>query len=79
MYSVKGNGKDHYFVPDFPQILKSLDGRNRDMGDAAREVVLRSFVREVTRLMECAKKRNPGIEIAEVVEYDGEYDKIHTG
>ena len=66
-------------MPDFPQILKSLDGRNRGMGDAAREVVLRSFVREVTRLMECAKKRNPGIEIAEVVEYDGEYDKIHTG
>jgi len=72
VYSVKGsaNSKDHYFVPDFPMILKSLDGRNKDMGHAAREVTLRSFKREVSRLMDCAKKQNPGVEIPDIVEYD---------
>ena len=42
------------------------------MGKAAREVVLRSFKNEVQRLMDCAKRRDPRIEIAEIVEYDGE-------
>ena len=63
-------------MPDFPQILKSLDGRNEDMGDAAREVVLRSFKREVGRLMDCARRQHPGAEIPEIVEYDGMCEMI---
>ena len=62
---------EHYFVPDFPIILKSLEGRNSDMGDAAKEAVLRSFKGEIGRLMECARKRDPGIEMPQVIEYDG--------
>ena len=42
------------------------------MGEAAREVVLRSFTLEVRRLMECTKRRDPSIEIPDIVEYDGE-------
>jgi len=72
VYAVResATGRERYFVPDFPQILKSLDGRNADMGEAAREVVLRSFKNEVQRLMDCAKRRDPSIEIANIVEYD---------
>jgi len=70
VYRVKGPADCHDFMPDFPQILKSFEGRNKDMDDAAREVVLRSFTREIRRLMVCKERQSPGTQIPHIVEYD---------
>lgn len=72
VYRIKcpANGKDYDFIPDFPQILKSFEGRNKDMDNAAREVVLRSFKQEIRRLMVCKRRQNPGTQIPLIVEYD---------
>ena len=73
VYRIKcpANGKDYDFIPDFPQILKSFEGRNKDMDNAAREVVLRSFEQEIRRLMDCKGRQNSGTQIPLIVEYDG--------